>query len=63
VIKSAQGNRGNVFNVREYDLKFKIVTKKFKEVKQEEMPDINNPKIINAMEDGAKLMKEVLNGG
>jgi hypothetical protein len=63
VIKSAQGNRGNVFNVREYDLKFKIVTKKFKDVKQEEMPDINNPKIINAMEDGAKLMKEVLNGG
>jgi hypothetical protein len=62
-MKSAQGKRGSVFNVREYDLKFRIVTKKFKEVKAEEIPDINKPKIINPMEEGAKLMNDVLKGG
>jgi hypothetical protein len=53
-MKRDQGNNGSVFKVKEYDLKLRIVTKKFKEVKHEEIPDINKPDIMNAMLPGAK---------
>jgi hypothetical protein len=32
-------------------------------VRDEDIPDINNPKTITAVLEGDKLMKEVLNGG
>ena len=63
VIKRAQGNNGIVFNVKEKDLRFRIVIQKLTEVKDEDIPDINNPKTMKAVLEGDKLMKEVLNGG
>merc|ERR1711937_593779 len=62
-MKRAQGNNGRVFNVREYDLRFRIVTQKLRDVRHEDIPDINNPKTMKAVLEGDKLMKEVLNGG
>ena len=32
-------------------------------MRHEDIPDINNPKTTNAVLEGDKLMKEVLNGG
>ena len=32
-------------------------------MRDEDIPDINNPKTITAVLEGDKLMKEVLNGG
>lgn len=32
-------------------------------MRDEDIPDINNPNIIKAVLEGDKLMKEVLNGG
>ena len=32
-------------------------------MRDEDIPDINNPKIMKAVLEGDKLMKEVLNGG
>ena len=32
-------------------------------MRHEDIPDINNPKIMKAVLEGDKLMKEVLNGG
>ena len=32
-------------------------------MRHEDIPDINNPKIINAVLEGDKLIKEVLKGG
>jgi hypothetical protein len=32
-------------------------------VRDEDIPDINNPKTMKAVLEGDKLMKEVLNGG
>ena len=46
VIKKAQGNNGIVFNVREYNLRFRMVTQKLRDVRHEDIPEINNPKII-----------------
>ena len=63
VIKKAQGNNGIVFNVREYNLRFRMVTQKLRDVRHEDIPEINNPKIRFPVLDGDKLMKEVLNGG
>merc|ERR1711937_443837 len=62
-MKRAQGNNGRVFNVREYDLRFRIVTQKLRDVRHEDIPDINNPKTIKAVLEGDKLIKEVLKGG
>ena len=44
-------------------LRLHIVDKKFKDVRHEDIPDINNPKIIKAVLEGDKLIKEVLKGG
>ena len=63
VKRIAQGNNGIVLHVRLQDLRFHIVVKKFKLVRHEDIPDMNNPKIIKAVLEGDKLMKEVLNGG
>merc|ERR1711937_616516 len=62
-MKRAQGNNGRVFNVREYDLRFRIVIQKLRDVRHEDIPDINNPKTMKAVLEGDKPMKEVLNGG
>ena len=32
-------------------------------MRHEDIPDINNPKVINAVLEGDKLIKEVLKGG
>ena len=63
VKRIAQGNNGIVLHVRLQDLRFHIVVKKFKLVRHEDIPDMNNPKIIKAVLEGDKLIKEVLNGG
>ena len=52
-----------IFKVIEYDLRLRTVVKKLSDVKQDDTPDINNPKIMYVVEDGDKLMKDVLNGG
>ena len=38
-------------------------SQKLTDVRDEDIPDINNPKTITAVLEGDKLMKEVLNGG
>ena len=63
VKRIAQGNNGIVLHVRLQDLRFHIVVKKFKLVRHEDIPDMNNPKIIKAVLEGDKLIKEVLKGG
>jgi hypothetical protein len=40
-----------------------IVTRKLTDVREEDIPDINKPKIIRATLEGDKLIKEVLSGG
>jgi hypothetical protein len=42
---------------------FIIVVQKFTDVRDEDIPDINNPKTMKAVLEGDKLRKEVLNGG
>ena len=44
-------------------LRFRIVVQKLIDVRHEDIPDINNPKTMNPVLEGDKLMKEVLNGG
>jgi len=63
VIKKAQTNNGIVFNVREYDLRFRIVTQKLRDVRHEDTPEINNPNIRFPTLEGDKVIKEVDNGG
>ena len=41
----ASGNNGSVFNIKEYDLRFRIVIQKFTDVAQDEIPENNRPKI------------------
>jgi len=53
----------NVFNVSEYDLKDEIVTKKFRDVKHEDIPETNSEMIKDNVLEGDKDMKEVDNGG
>ena len=40
-----------------------LVVQKLTDVRDEDIPDINNPKTMKAVLEGDKLMKEVLNGG
>ena len=63
VKRIAQGNNGIVLHVRLQDLRFHIVVKKFKLVRHEDIPDMNNPKMIKAVFEGDKLIMEVLKGG
>ena len=45
-------------------LEFKeSMVQKLRDVRHEDIPEINNPKIIFPVLEGDKLMKEVLNGG
>ena len=41
----------------------RIVVQKLRDVRHEDTPEINNPKIRFPVLEGDKLMKEVLNGG
>jgi hypothetical protein len=41
----------------------RIVVQKLRDVRHEDIPEINNPKIIRIILDGDKDMKEVDNGG
>ena len=40
-----------------------FLVQKLTDVRDEDIPDINNPKTMEAVLEGDKLMKEVLNGG
>ena len=42
---NAQGNNGIVLRVKEGERRFQIVTQKLTDVRQEETPEINKPKI------------------
>ena len=46
-----------------YILGTAVIIMKTYDVRDEDIPDINNPKTITAVLEGDKLMKEVLNGG
>ena len=50
-------------NTIQLHIHFRIVVQKLRDVRHEDIPEINNPKIRFPVLEGDKLMKEVLNGG